>query len=146
MSIKAEPRKIRKLDATDNDKTYVCFGFGCLNIGILIENLNGCSMSNECCCCLHEFCFLTQGSYLGCLDKSVGEHVRVGCGCDALTLKKPVICFKQQCHCLCLICGCSLIPDKEVPCIFACCSIVYSTMKCNVLCQNCQTFGEIAIE
>ena len=132
-----------KLDKIAEDKTFVCFGFGCMNIGFLIENLNGCSMSNECCCCLHECCFLRSRDYLLCCEKEKGDHLRVGCGVDSLTLKKPVICFKQQCHCLCLVCGCSAVPDEDVPCIFACCTVVYATITCHVFCQNCLTFAEI---
>ena len=133
----------KKLDKKKLDKTYVCFGFGCINMGFLIENLDGCSMKNECCCCQHECCFLLSRSFLNCCDKEEGDHLRVGCGCDSLTLKKPVICFKQQGHCLCLVCACSAIPDEDVPSIFACCSVVCVTMKCNVFCQNCLTFDEI---
>ena len=133
----------KKLDKKKLDKTYVCFGFGCINMGFLIENLDGCSMKNECCCCQHECCFLLSRNFLNCCDKEEGDHLRVGCGCDSLTLKKPVICFKQQGHCLCLVCACSAIPDEDVPSIFACCSVVCVTMKCNVFCQNCLTFDEI---
>lgn len=143
MMMKNTKKLINKLDPLDENKTFVCFGFGCLNIGFLKENLNGCSMSNECCCCLHECCFLLNHEYLNCWDKSEGDHIRIGCGGDACTIKKPVICFKQQCHCLCFMCGCSLIPDEDVPCIFAFCTLVYSTIKCNVFCQNCLTFAEI---
>ena len=139
----SKSKKINKLDSINENRTYVCFGFGCLNIGFIKDYPNGCSMSNECCCCLHECCLLRSRNYLTCWDKSDGDHIRVACGFDSLTLKKPVICFKQQNHCLCFVCGCSLIPDEEVPCIFACCSLVYSTVKCNVFCQNCLTFAEL---
>ena len=139
----SQKKKRADLDPLNEDKTYVCFGFGCLNIGFMKQNLNGCSMSNECCCFLHECCCLISRDYLNCWNKAEGDHIRIGCGCDACTIKKPTICFKQQSHCLCLVCGCSLIPDADVPCVFACCSLVYSTVKCNVFCQNCLTFGEI---
>lgn len=132
-----------KLDVIDENKTYICFGFGCLNIGLLVDKLNGCSMSNECCCCLHECCFLLSRNYLLCCDKAEGDHIRIGCGCDSCTLKKPVVCFKQQCHCLCLVCGCTLVPDEDVPSIFACFSIVCAAISCNVFCQNCLTYGEV---
>lgn len=139
----SKSKKDLKLDVLDKNKTFVCFGFGCLNIGFLTENLNGCSMSNECCCFLHECCFLLTHDYLNCWEKEEGDHIRLGCACDSCTIKKPVICFKQQCHFLCLMCGCSLIPDEDVPCVFACCTLVYSTIKCNIFCQNCLTFAEI---
>jgi hypothetical protein len=134
--------KSYRLDVIDEDTIYICFGFGCVNMGFLTDNFHGCSMKNECCCIMHEYCFLKR-EYLTCCDKLEGHYIRIGCGCDALTIKMPTVCCKQQCHFMCLICACSIPPDEEVPCILACCSIVCGTLECTPICKNCMTFGQI---
>lgn len=132
-----------RLDIIDEDQIYICFGFGCINMGFLMENFHGFSMKNEFGCCMHECCLLNR-AHLTCCDKLEGQHVRVGCLCDAITFKVPEVVCKQQCHFMCLVCACSLPPDQEVPCVIACCSIVIGTLTCRTICKNCITFGDLA--
>jgi len=131
-----------RLDVIDEDKIYVCFGFGCMNIGFLMEGYHGFSMKNECCCCMHECCLL-QRDYLTCCDKLEGHHIRIGCLCDAITCKIPSVCCKQQLHFMCGVVSCSIPPDEEVPCVIACCSVVCATMRCQTIFKNCLTFGQL---
>lgn len=131
-----------RLDVIDEDQIYICFGLGCANLGFLIDEFHGFSMKNECCCIMHEFCFLKR-DYLTCCDKLEGHHIRIGCGFDAITCKVPEVICKNQCHCMCLVCACSIPPDDEVPCVLACCSIVCAILKCNMICKNCMTFGQV---
>jgi len=131
-----------RLDVIDEDNIYICCGLGCINIGYLAEGCHGCSMKNECCCFMHEFCFV-QRDWLTCCDKLPGHHIRVGCMCDACTIKVPSVCCKNQCHCMCLICACGFPPDNEVPCIAACCTIVCGKMEWKLIFKNCVKFGEI---
>ena len=134
--------KSYKLDIIDEDDIYVCFGLGCANLGFLTDGFHGFSMKNECCCFMHECCLLKR-DYLTCCDKLAGHHIRIGCLCDAVTIKAPTVCCKHQLHFMCLVCSCSIPPDEEVPCVLGCCSIVCATLKCNFVCKNCVTFGEI---
>lgn len=130
-------------DTSDDERMYICFGFGCMNIGCLVDAIYGCSIKNECCCFKHDCCFLTS-NFLTCRDKSEGEYIRIGCLCDAITLQIPRVICKQTCHLMCLVCACSVPPDEEVPCILACCTIVIAVIDCNLRtkCQNCMTLGE----
>lgn len=132
-----------RLDIIDEDQIYICFGFGCMNMGFLMENFHGFSMKNEFGCCMHECCLLNR-AHLTCCDKLEGHHVRIGCLCDAITFKVPEVVCKHQCHFMCLVCACSLPPDEEVPCVIACCSIVIGVLTCRTICKNCITFGDLA--
>lgn len=131
-----------QLDIINEDEVFICFGFGCINIGFLTENFYGCSMKNEFCCLMHEFCCLNR-PYLTCCDKLEGHHIRIGCFMDAITFKIPEVIIKNQIHCMCMVCSCSLPPDEEVPCIAACCSIVCGKCEFKPLCKNCVKFGDI---
>ena len=57
-----------RLDVIDEDEIYICFGTGCANLVFLLDGFHGCSMKNECCCLMHEFCFLKR-DWLTCCDK-----------------------------------------------------------------------------
>ena len=131
-----------QLDVINEDDIYLCFSCGSANLGFLTSGFYGCSVKNECCCFVHEFCCLNR-DYLTCCDKQDSHYVRLGCGCDAITFKQTEVCCKQQCHSMCLVCSCSIPPDEEVPCVLACFSIVIASLQCKMICKNCVTFGQI---
>ena len=134
--------KSYQMDVINEDNIYLCFSCGSANIGFLTSQYHGCSMKNECCCFMHEFCFLDR-AYLTCCDKQDSHYIRLGCFCDAFTFKKTEVCCKQQCHSMCLVCSFSIPPDNEVPCVLACCSVVLASLECKMICKNCMTFGQI---
>lgn len=121
------------------DKQYVLCGCCCINMTMFLnyENSRGIAMSNECCCCIHECCF-NEEHPLTCLDKDEGNIVRIGCLCDALTLKKPTLCCKQTCHTCCMLTTASLPTTPESPFLLAfLCCILYPK------CGHCFTIEQV---
>jgi len=103
------------------DEQYIFCGCCCINMTLFLsgEHSRGVAMSNECCCCLHECCY-NEEAPMTCLDKEEGNIARIGCLCDALTLKYPKLCCKQSCHTCCLVTTTSIPTNHESPFLIAC--------------------------
>lgn len=122
------------------DKQYILCGCCCVNMTVYLtcDHCLGISMSNECCCCLHECCF-NDGHPMTCFDKEEGNIARIGCLCDALTFQNPKLCCKQSCHTCCLVTTASLPTSTESPFMLACLfCILYPSFG------HCLTIEEVA--
>lgn len=109
-------------DLVKDQDLYVVCGLFCFHVYLTYSDkyCRGISLTNECCCCLHECCYMEREA-MTCFDKKPDHIARIGCCCDACTLKYPNVCCQHVSHCLCLICSCALPTTEEVPCIASCC-------------------------
>jgi hypothetical protein len=104
------------------DEQYICCGLGCFNMTIFTncQHSRGISISNECCCCLHECCY-NERDPMSCFDKKYDHIARIGCCCDACTIKYPNVFCKQTCHTCCLVSVVSIPTYEDSPCLLSCC-------------------------
>lgn len=121
------------------DKQYLLCGVGCCNITMFFtsEYCRGLAMHNECSCCLHECCYMEREP-MSCFDKEESHIARIGCCCEAITLKYPRVCCQQTCHTCCLVTTCSIPTYPEAPFTFTCCFCI-----CFPIWAHCYTIDQL---